>query len=82
MGATAAAAAVAYRIGGKAGGRTAEGRPALRILAIGCCAKFGFGGGFAVSGILVRITCIKDVIVSFHTVCCHMWFCMYSSEIE
>lgn len=49
-GATAAAAAVAYRIGGMVAGGTGRegcGNPALRILAIGCCAKFKFGGGFA-----------------------------------
>lgn len=45
-GVTAAAAAAAYLIGGGRG--AAAGRPALRILAMGCCAKFGFGGGFAV----------------------------------
>lgn len=43
---TAAAAAVAYRIAGSAaGGRGAEGSPTLSMLDIGCCAKFGFGGG-------------------------------------
>ena len=49
-GVTAAAAAVAYRIGGiVAGGAGREGcNPALRMLAIGCCVKFKFGGGFAV----------------------------------
>lgn len=32
-----------------AGGVGREGgNPALRMLAIGCCAKFRFGGGFAV----------------------------------
>jgi hypothetical protein len=37
VGATAAAAAAAYLIGGSvAGGRGAVGRPALRMLAIGC----------------------------------------------
>ena len=46
--ATAAAAAVAYCIDGRAGGRVADGKPALRMLAMGCCAKFGFGGGFTV----------------------------------
>lgn len=49
--ATAAAAAAAYLTGGNCtGGRGAEGvvveRPALTMLDIGCCAKFGFGGGF------------------------------------
>lgn len=45
---TAAAAAAAYRMGGKvAGGR--GGRPALRMLDIGCWAKFGLGGGFEAS---------------------------------
>lgn len=45
---TAAAAAVAYRIGGNAaGGRGAGGKPAFNMLDIGCCAKLGFGGGFA-----------------------------------
>lgn len=43
-GVTAAAAAAAYRIGCGAG---RGGSPAFRILAIGCCAKLGFGGGFA-----------------------------------
>lgn len=48
MGVTAAAAAAAYLIGGRiVGGREAGCRPALRILAIGCWTKFGFGGGFA-----------------------------------
>jgi hypothetical protein len=49
-GATAAAAAVAYRIGGMVAGgagRGGCGSPAFKILAIGCCAKFKFGGGFA-----------------------------------
>jgi len=41
-GATAAAAAAAYRIGGLAGGTFA-----LRMLDIGCSLKFGVGGGFA-----------------------------------
>jgi hypothetical protein len=45
-GVTAAAAAVAYRMGGNVGRGAGCGRPALRMLAIGCCAKFGFGGGF------------------------------------
>lgn len=45
---TAAAAAAAYRIGGNvAGGRGAGGSPAFSMLDIGCCAKLGFGGGFA-----------------------------------
>lgn len=49
-GVTAAAAAAAYRIGGSVfGGLGAGCKPALRMLAIGCCAKFRFGGGFAVS---------------------------------
>jgi hypothetical protein len=43
-GATAAAAAAEYRIGGRVAGGRGAGRPALRILAIGCCTKFGFGG--------------------------------------
>ena len=42
-GVTAAAAAVAYFNGGLG---CAAGRPTLSILDIGCCAKFGFGGGF------------------------------------
>jgi hypothetical protein len=42
-GVTAAAAAVAYFNGGLG---CAAGRPALSILDMGCCAKFGFGGGF------------------------------------
>lgn len=46
-GPTAAAAAAEYRMGGSVG-RAGGGRPALRMLAIGCCAKFGFGGGFAI----------------------------------
>lgn len=47
---TAAAAAAAYRIGGNdAGGRGAGGKPAFNMLDIGCCAKLGFGGGFAES---------------------------------
>lgn len=41
-GVTAAAAAVAYFNGGLC----TAGRPTLSILDIGCCAKFGFGGGF------------------------------------
>ena len=41
------AAAAEYRIGVNVGGRGCWGRPALRILDIGCCAKFGGGGGFA-----------------------------------
>jgi hypothetical protein len=48
--ATAAAAAAEYRIGGRAGGRGAGGKPDLRILAIGCCTKLGFGGGFDTAG--------------------------------
>lgn len=45
---TAAAAAAAYRIGGNvARGRGAGGKPAFNMLDIGCCAKLGFGGGFA-----------------------------------
>jgi hypothetical protein len=46
VGVTAAAAAAEYRIGGKDGRGACCGRPALRMLAIGCCVKFG--GGFAV----------------------------------
>jgi hypothetical protein len=42
-GVTAAAAAVAYFNGGRG---CTGGRPALSILDMGCCAKFGFGGGF------------------------------------
>ncbi len=42
-GVTAAAAAVAYFNGGRG---CADGRPTLSILAMGCWAKFGFGGGF------------------------------------
>lgn len=46
VGVTAAAATTAYRAGRAAGGRDGGGgRPALRILDIGCCAKLGFGGG-------------------------------------
>lgn len=41
-GVTAAAAAVAYFNGGRG---CDGGRPALSILDMGCCAKFGFGGG-------------------------------------
>ena len=41
------AAAAEYRIGVSVGGRGCWGRPALRILDIGCCTKFGGGGGFA-----------------------------------
>ena len=53
-GVTAAAAAVAYFNGG----RCTAGRPALSILDIGCCAKFGFGGGFgAVRRCMVRKIC-------------------------
>ena len=44
VGVTAAAATTAY-LAGRATGRGCGGRPALRILDIGCCAKFGFGGG-------------------------------------
>lgn len=46
-GCTAAAAAAAYFTGrGAAAVRPDTGRPALSILDIGCCAKFGFGGCF------------------------------------
>jgi hypothetical protein len=53
---TAAAAAAAYLTGGNCvGGRVVvgviAGRPALRILDIGCWAKFGFGGGFDAASI-------------------------------
>ena len=41
------AAAAEYRIGVNVGGRGCWGRPAFRILDIGCWAKFGGGGGFA-----------------------------------
>jgi len=58
--ATAAAAAAAYRIGGRAGGRVADGKPALRMLAMGCCAKFGFGGGFTVERHMVSIDSDRD----------------------
>lgn len=48
-GVTAAAAAAAYRIGGSCGAGglgSVLGNPAFRMLAMGCWAKFGFGGGF------------------------------------
>ncbi len=45
VGATAAAAAAAYRTGNTAGGRGAGGSPFFNILAIGCTAKLGLGGG-------------------------------------
>lgn len=41
------AAAAEYRIGVNVGSRDCWGRPAFRMLDIGCCAKFGGGGGFA-----------------------------------
>lgn len=41
------AAAAEYRIGVNVGGRDCWGRPTFRMLDIGCCAKFGGGGGFA-----------------------------------
>jgi hypothetical protein len=52
-GTTAAAAIAAYLIGGStAGAAGLDGviccKPAFRIVDIGCCAKLGFGGGFAI----------------------------------
>lgn len=49
-GVTAAAAAAAYRMGGNVGrgAGAGVGKPAFSMLAIGCCTKFGFGGGFAI----------------------------------
>ena len=47
---TAAAAAAAYLIGGNVGGVGFDGcggRPAFRMLDMGCCAKFGLGRGRA-----------------------------------
>jgi len=45
--ATPAAAAVAYRRGPEVVRAAGEVIPALSTLDIGCCAKFGFGGGLA-----------------------------------
>ena len=53
------AAAAEYRIGVNVGGRGCCGRPALRILDIGCCAKFGGGGGFAV-GVLRSVGAVSS----------------------
>ena len=50
------AAAAEYRIGVNVSGRGCWGRPALRMLDIGCCVKFGGGGGFAV-GVKVSGRC-------------------------
>lgn len=58
---TAAAAAVAYRMGGNvAGGRGAGGKPAFNMLDIGCCTKLGFGGGFAESTDYFKHDCDVD----------------------
>lgn len=44
------AAATEYRTGGSVAVRGAGGgSPAFRMLDMGCCAKLGFGGGFAVA---------------------------------
>ena len=65
-GATATAAAAAYLNGGSvAWGREAGGKPALRILAIGCCAKFGFGGGFAAVSAVRRWKKIPHALPTF-----------------
>lgn len=65
-GATAAAAAAAYRTGKGAGRIVGLSRPALSILAIGFCSKFGGGGGFAAVKALVFLrpeTCL--VLLTF-----------------
>ena len=69
-GLTAAAAAAAYRIGGNEGrdAGAGVGRPALSILAIGCWAKFGGGGGFAIQRQGQRNFKRNEIV--FHTVCC------------
>lgn len=56
-GVTAAAAAVAYFNGGRG---CTGGRPALSILDMGCCAKFGFGGGFGAGYRRIVSTIIKE----------------------
>lgn len=52
------------------------GRPALRMLAIGCCTKFGFGGGFTRD----PVRCLRKIQVIDLTIHGRFWASIWVND--